>query len=332
MTESGHLIQGFLARGFARSRSVFTRYWLDAAALHWAYGAFRGTKPSGFHQLRFAVRCAWRFGASARWFVHLRDSLYLQRTHWAADVLQLPHRPYFDRRLRALEAVSLLISHERLVTELFDQALLKRLESGQTCPISEIVGKSGEVHTLALSQEGRFLKEGLLSLSLIASGEIVISLAVTFGERSCGHSALIGGLQACANQPTERLRELTRELHGIQPRLLLLHALRAMCHELNVPRIEAVSAGNHVFRSTRYRWKKTVHLAYETLWEMVGGTKRSDGNYDIAVAVPRKPLCSYPSKKRSEHKRRFDLIDGMEVQIGLAVRGRNSIHPITAAA
>jgi uncharacterized protein VirK/YbjX len=332
VTESGHLIRTFLARGFARSRSVFTRYGLDAAALHWAYGAFRATKPSGFRQFRFAVRCVWRFSASARWFAHLRDSLYLQRTHWPADVLQLPHRPYFDHRLGALEAVDLLISHQRLVAERFDHVLLKRLESGRACAIAEIVGKSGGVHILVLSQEGRFLKEGLLSLSLIASGEIVISLAVTFGERSCGESALIGGLQACADHPTERLRQLTRELHGIQPRLLLLHALRAICHQLNVPQIEAVSARNHVFRSTRYRWKKTVHLAYETLWEMVGGTRRGDGNYDIAVAAPRKPLSSYPSKKRSEYKRRFDLIDGMEVQIGLAVGGPDGIHPLTAAA
>jgi uncharacterized protein VirK/YbjX len=312
--------------------SVLTRYRADADALRWAYGAFRQTKPSAFHQLRFAVRCTWRFGASARWFAHLRDSLYLQRTHWAADVLQLPHRPYFDHRLRAREAVNLLISHQLLVAERFDHALLKRLESGRACPISEIVGKSGGVYTLVLSQDGRFLKEGLLSLSLVASGESVISLAVTFGDRALGQSALIGGLQACASHPTERLRELTRELHGIQPRLLLLHALRAMCLQLDLPRIEAVSARNHVFRSTRYRWKKTVHLAYETLWVMVGGTKRSDGNYDIAAAAPRKPLSSYPSKKRSEYKRRFDLIDDMEMQIGLAVGGPDGIHSITAAA
>ena len=317
---------------YARSCSALSRLRRDAATLRWAHGAFRRTKPRGFHGLRFIVRSLWNFRASVRWFAHLRDSPSLKKTRASADMLQLPHRPYFDYRLRALEVVNLLISHQRLVTERFDQILCKRLELGRPCAISEIVGKSGEVYSVVLSQEGRFMKEGLLSLSLIAAGEMVMSLTVTFAERQSGHSALIGGLQACGNKPTERLRHLTHELHGIQPRLLLLHVLRMMCHQLKITRIEAVSARNHVFQSARYRLKKTLHLAYEKLWEMVGGTERGDGNYDIPVVAPRKPLSSYPSKKRCEHKRRFDLIDRMEVQVAAAFKGPGRILHLKSAA
>jgi uncharacterized protein len=281
---------------------------------------FRQTKPRGLRGLRFALRCLWNFSASVRWFAYLKNSPDLERTRVSADILQLPHRPYFDYRLRAPQAVSILIDHQRLVAQWFNRSLLERVESGEACPISEIVGKSGDVHTLVLSQQGRFLKEGLLSLSLLdAASTTVMSLSLTFGERQGGKSALIGGLQACAIQATEHLRQSTHQLHGIQPRLLLLHAVRVMCSQLGILNIEAVSTKNHVFRSNRYRFKRTVHLSYEALWEMAGGTQRDDGNYDIPVTAPRKLLTSYPSKKRSEYKRRFDLLDLMKFQICAAL-------------
>ena len=169
-----------------------------------------------------------------------------------------------------------------------------------------------------------------MSLSLIASSEAVMSLSFTFGKRAEGDTILIGGLQACASRPTERLRQLTHELHGIQPRLLLVHALRVMGPHLNMTRMEAVSARNHVFCSVRYRWKKTVHLAYEELWEMIAGIPRDDGNYDIPIVAVRKPLASYPSRKRGEYKRRFDLLDGMAAQVAGALIG--SVEPIVNAA
>jgi uncharacterized protein len=314
------MLRRHLMHPVARFRRALAGYRRDAATLWWACCVFRQTKPRGLHGPRFALRCVWNLNASLRWFAYLKDSPQLKAARASADMLQLPHRPHFDHRLRAPQVVSILIDHQRLVAARFNRSLLERLESGEACPICEVVGKSGAVHTLVLSQQGRFLKEGLLSLSLLnAASATVMSLSLTLGERRDGKSALIGGLQACATQATECLRQSTHELHGIQPRLLLLHALRVMCTQLEVLNIEAVSAKNHVFRSNRYRWKKTVHLSYETLWEMAGGTQRGDGNYDVPVAAPRKTLTSYPSKKRSEYKRRFDLLDLMKLQICAAL-------------
>ena len=306
---------------FSRFQRTLWRYRRGAATLGWAYNAFRLTKPSGLRGPRFALRCLWNLEASLHWFAYLKTTTDPGLVHVSADILQLPHRPHFDYRLRAPQAVNILIDHQRLIATHFNRSLLEHLEFGEACPIAEVVGKNGGVHTLVLSQQGRFLKEGLLSLSLVDGARAtVMNLSVTFGERRAGKTALVGGLQACATAAPERLRHATHELHGIQPRLLLLHALRVLCTQLEVTNIEAVSAENHVFRSNRYRWKKTVHLSYETLWEMAGGTRRGDGNYDLPVASPRKPLASYPSKKRSEYKRRFELLDRLELHICAALR------------
>lgn len=300
----------------------FASHWRQLVMISWACSVFSATNPRGLRRVRFALRCLWNFDASFLWFDYLKDSPQLQRARIPADVLQLPHRPHFDFRLGALDTTRLLVDHQALVAKRLERTLLEQIELGENCTVAELEGKSGGVHTLVLSQQGRFLKEGLLSLSLLnPARETVMNLSVTFGTRRDVMTALVGGLQSCPTHATDRLRHSTHELHGIQPRILLVHALRVLCSQFEVHHIEAVSAQNHVFRSKRYRFKKTVRLSYETLWEMVGGTRRCDGNYDIPVAAERKPLTSYPSKKRSEHRRRFDLLDLMESQIGAALQG-----------
>ena len=281
--------------------------------LAWGYQAFSQTHQKVYKKIAFIGGCIWRWRASALWFGFLRNAQTPANMSTLVNILKMPHRPFFDYRLSSMERIGLVISHHQLAARLFCAELLEQLQSGRRYGVAQIAGKSGATYQLCIGQGP--LKEGVLSLSLMADGKMAIYLAFTLVEASGRRKALIGCVQASANQPLETLRRLTHEFHGIQPRLLLIHALRMICKECEVQEIEAVSNENHAYMSPRYRRKITIQLAYDTLWEMVGGARRANRNFDIPLVASQKPLDLYPSRKRSEHRRRLSLRDDVRDQI-----------------
>jgi len=269
--------------------------------------------------VRFALRSLFYLQASTAWFRFLKAARQSRPSAMVIDLLQLPHRPFFDRRLTSVERVRMVIEHHHLCRQLFGQELADRLATGRPHVVATIDGKRGEPMELRIAADGRF-REGMLSISLVAGGEIAIVMTVTFAQVGGVRSAMIGCLQTSAEGRLERLRELTRDLHGIQPRLLLVQVLRLLCRHMDVGRIEAVSNDNHAFMAFGYgRRRETVKLLYDELWTLVGGEALGNGNYSIPVVVPRKPLEAYPSKKRAEHQRRFALIDAIDAQLAACV-------------
>ncbi|EFY1204678.1 virulence factor VirK, partial [Shigella flexneri 2a] len=66
----------------------------------------------------------------------------------------------------------------------------------------------------------------------------------------------------------------------------------------------------HVFRQLRYWYqkRKTFVAVYSDFWESVAGKTCGDW-YKLPTQVVRKPLSNIASKKRSEYRKRYALLD-----------------------
>ncbi|WP_256371780.1 DUF535 family protein [Erwinia tracheiphila] len=66
----------------------------------------------------------------------------------------------------------------------------------------------------------------------------------------------------------------------------------------------------------RYRLKKkNLFLAsYNEFWETLNAKPLSAALYEIPLEFPRKPLESILSKKRSEYRKRYELLDILKEQ------------------
>jgi uncharacterized protein VirK/YbjX len=62
---------------------------------------------------------------------------------------------------------------------------------------------------------------------------------------------------------------------------------------------------------------------YDGLWEELGGAKRPDGDWELDCAPVAAPdLDSIPSKKRSEARKRHDVVSSIADQVCEGLRGR----------
>lgn len=282
----------------------------------WGYRAYSQQRDvQASRKVRFLFRSVLYYKASATWFNFVKTSPLAAHSAELKETLQQPHRPLYDYRLSADQRTALLIDHHETAFAILGDALAQRLLRHEAVPICQIDGKHGDQYRLCLVTEGRLNKEGQLSLRLSDEHETLISVAFSFSTVNRQIKVIVGAIQATHNEALGKIRHATHAFHGIQPRFLLVSALRLLATQLGIETIEAISAKNHVYQSLRYRHKKSISSSYDTLWEMVLGEKMICGNYEIPLAPARKTLESYPSKKRAEYKQRFLLIENIEAQI-----------------
>ncbi len=227
------------------------------------------------------------------------------------------HRPYLYGGFPVAQRVKALTCHYQFAKNLpfprFRQAFLTK----QGAVLLNFRGKGGEAFSITMACTGRCEREGEVNIYL-SQDEIVLAIVTfTITEQNGEWVAIIGGIQgAHRDTPHETIRDATRACYGLFPKRLLMETLRLFCIATGVMKIQAVSDSGHIFRSLRYRYKKKqlFHAHYNAFWETLNATPLSDKLYSIPLSLERKPLEEIASKKRSEYRKRYELLDLLQQQ------------------
>jgi uncharacterized protein VirK/YbjX len=282
----------------------------------WAYRtAFPSYVVSYDRRSRFILRTLMSLQSSARWFRFLKNSYLSDVAVREPSLVEAIHRPFFDRNIGATRRAGLMTGHFELFYSLFGPLQTDKVMAGQGVGLCRVSGKNDEDFEIKLFRRETFKREGGVTLELTFNNVAILWL--TFSLVRSGHEILIkvGGIQSKIGDCRELVRDATHALHGIQPRLLLIEALRAIAGQIRCSGIECISKENHIYQSWRYRSKKTINAEYNQLWLLAGGKENANGNFDIPSFVEEKPIEERPSKKRNEYRRRAALLEDMRQQI-----------------
>jgi uncharacterized protein VirK/YbjX len=160
--------------------------------------------------------------------------------------------------------------------------------------------------------------EGLWALDLSDEADERL-FTISFGFSEPG-TLMIG----CVQGPHRHVdglqsgRDLTKAAEGLRPAHLLMHLLRDCAAAWGVARIVGV---DEPFQS-KGRWNHPAvgrKFDYDTFWTEVGGTKREDGNWDLPVSVPQRPLEDVPAKRRSMYRKRYALLAALGAEARAAM-------------
>ena len=174
-------------------------------------------------------------------------------------------------------------------------------------------------YQLLMGVDHQMEKEGALTLDLRSQGLSVTRCTLHFARLpSADWIIRIGGLQSTNIDTQQQIKQATRDFHGIQPRILMLQALKALAQPLNVARIEAVPTAWHVYSSRRYR--KNIAADYDQLWAFLGLERTPEGGFATDTTLAIKDLEDCPSHKRSEYRRRNDCLLQMQQALAQTLR------------
>lgn len=234
------------------------------------------------------------------------------------------HRPWLTVNMDRQRALESLSWHYQIMCRQLPATLAHGYLSEQGVTLLTLTGKDEQQFTVRLCADAFMDKEGEATLVFCdgqntALAEMTFTLCPFEGKPTL----FIGGLQgAKAHVPHELIQGATKACHGLFPKRLLVEAAMTLGAAFPVEQIVAVSNDTHIYRSWRYRKKKEGKLLadYDSFWLSIGGEKQDNGNFMLPLVMPRKPMEEIASKKRSEYRRRYELLDSLIQQVKQATQ------------
>lgn len=101
----------------------------------------------------------------------------------------------------------------------------------------------------------------------------------------------------------EAVRELTRKLHGMRPKCLMLALVRALARHWGATRLLAIGNAAHPLREAR----RSFVADYDAFWQEQQGREVGGGWYELPSQPERKTESEVPSQHRSAFRKREAL-------------------------
>jgi uncharacterized protein VirK/YbjX len=234
-------------------------------------------------------------------------------------------RPYEVCTYSIEKRLEVLRDHYSILSEYFtpEQFDLLGAEFGirvKDFPTTEAVPVQ---YSITLQYNGTHRREAELSLEITrsfdregngnATCERVFSAAVNFGNIN-GHRVLkINSIQGCTPHLPEPMKEIsaaTKAGYGIMPKYLMILLAFRIAELTGCEHVLGIKTESHIYANSHYSSKinKDFHYDYDAQWKEFKGEEYSE-NYLKLSKPERTPLEEIPSKKRSQHRKRYAFID-----------------------
>jgi uncharacterized protein VirK/YbjX len=256
---------------------------------------------------RFHLRSLIWASQSRAWFELLDSdprlvSLTAARPHLAEKI----HRPYLRSDYSATAKLAALMTHYRSCLDL-PAGRLPLAAQAERVALGEVAGKNDSVIRLALGADEQFMKEGEFVVHLDDDSGRLYTLVAAIVPGATGAVLSIGCMQGPdgSDNGGERIKLATKAMHGLRPKAAMLLVAQTLAAAFELPTIVAVGNARHIYRSWRKR--RAIHTDYDALWTELGGSARGDGDFELPLVTPLRPLTEFASNKRAEAQRRQTL-------------------------
>jgi uncharacterized protein VirK/YbjX len=231
------------------------------------------------------------------------------------------YRPYISNVLGAEARLEAIRAHYHFI---FRRGLGQTVARASMGPVelASAEGKSGLSYAIQLRTVTMFDREGELVLQLAQGDKVIYTVAFTVAPRAGRPAVSIGCIQGGkTDDAREAIRLATRDLHGIRPKQLMVSLVRQLAHEYGCERLHLVSNRNRViYKAIRHG---RVLADYDVLWEELGAVRNASGDYELDSAPVVAPdLESIQSKKRSEAKKRYEVMSRLAEGVCVSLRAR----------
>lgn len=266
---------------------------------------------------KFMLRSAIRPRLHRHWMHYLTADV--ERRAWLTvnpSLLWKLQRPYAMMSLRAPEKLQRLVDHYDWLSTLWQPEARTSLRREAPMVIASLSGASGTAYRVDIGFDERFAKEGELTLSMhhdhCRLATLVFSVSRLGPLRWAAHIGCLQGPEA-DGAGRDRVRDATKDLHGLRPKQAIVQAIYAIAHLHRVQEITGVSNAGHVYQARRRR-NDRICADYDGFWAELGGVRRG-ALFVMPDRLHQKSIDEAPSRKRAQYRRRYELETSLAAQI-----------------
>jgi uncharacterized protein VirK/YbjX len=235
------------------------------------------------------------------------------------------YRAYLFNGATMNDRLRILKSNYKYISDVFSVSLIHAIFVSRDftlCSISLPHNDDKIVARLAYLQ--RFEKEGELTLCLQDNnGNRLYSVSFTFLVSNGRPMALIGcviGMSPAKSGNWEVIKYLTKRMHGMRPKNLLIYLLQVLCRELGIQELLAITSQSHIYEGSAKN-RLRIKFDYDKFWEEVEGRRLDQYFYSLPLHHTRRSFEEIRSNKRAAYARRYAILDDLEAQIQSALQG-----------
>ena len=180
----------------------------------------------------------------------------------------------------------------------------------------------GEPLCLALSFRSGQRKEGMMALVLRLNDAYLYQVMFWIAPDQNGEWSLwIGALQGPnMENAKDVVKKVTRRCHSYRTKNFILHATQEMAKALGLLHIYAVTNYGY-YANTHMRMEKKLKTSFTDFWEESGGKSLPDRRfYELPMTEYRKTMEEIPTRKRNSYRKRYVLLDEVDVSVAEAVK------------
>ena len=213
-----------------------------------------------------------------------------------------PFHRYLNLGWTRQQRLQAIRQHYRHLLSAMPAALFRAIYAEGGAPLGLLVLKDDSRLILSLRPPIFLGCEGELCIQLGDElGNPLYRIVVTVtDERTLAIGCIQGPVGAEAR---DTVRELTRQLHGMRPKCLMLALACALARHWGMARVLAVGNAAHPLRNARRRFVAD----YDAFWQEQQGREVVGGWYELPVQPERKSEAEVPSQHRSAFRKREAL-------------------------
>lgn len=234
-------------------------------------------------------------------------------------ILQQSVRQWFYYHSTAQERERIIINHFSFLEEHINSSMLRQLYLKKGILLWSTPYKDKTL-ALSLTFNHDYRKEGLLAVTLTANGVRLYLMTFWIAPDKHGRNSLwVGALQGGKSQ-LQTNRDLTKFFFGCRPNNLILHTLYLILQHLQIEQIYAVS--NYGFQASHhYSSKRRLKTSYDKFWSEAQGVPCTDKRFfALPSCEPKKDFASIPSHKRSMYRKRYAMLDTLDIEINTVLK------------
>ncbi len=267
-----------------------------------------GRVPYVREAIKLTLRAWLHWRQTRNWLRHLNaNPLFGDLVKSCPRLILKIYRPYLSNTMTCQQRLRLLMAHYRFVFTQGMGPIVTQAARGHVV-LATCSGKSGASYQIELRAISIFEREGELILQLTSGSQLIYSVAFSFFQSGRHPAVGIGAMQGPrGNDGLERIREATRDLHGLRPKNLLVRLVRQLGHDYGCKDLILVGNLNRTVCSATRQGR--VHANYDAVWKEMGAQRRTDGNFQLACDSLAPPVMEeIASKKRSEARKRHETL------------------------
>lgn len=272
------------------------------------------------YRLKFFSRSLFMYPITLKWLSILESypfvDLFLVKQHNLPTKLQ---RPYLASSLSSKQRFLALKSHyDFLSTQ--PKSLTEAFYQQTAFKLSSLSGKNETSFFIEISASDKYSREGELTLFFKnAENKELASLTFSLIDWKGKKTLFIAGLQGAeraVEDPKQAISQATKSCFGAFPKRLLVDAALEMARFFKFEQIMAVSNTTHIYNNWRYRQRfNQLHADYDSFWLSLNAELKSGQFFYLPTELVNKPIEEVASKKRSEYRQRYQLLDQLKTDI-----------------